>query len=148
MQGFRPFSLEELALIPTACVYNPRFVYFSANAVSSTQISIMNTGVGIRIPGINPPYIPKDSSLITGSSLLLIHAAMERPAVNKISVAIIGWILNLETKIPLNAPHNIAATQATKTQRSPVPEVLPGESLFRKVHEGLQIPQSQLLHPR
>ena len=90
--GFRPFSLEELALIPTACVYNPRFVYFSANAVSSTQISIMNTGVGIGIPGINPPYIPKDSSLITGSSLLLIHAAMERPAVNKISVAIVGLI--------------------------------------------------------
>ncbi len=49
-----------------------------------------------------------------GSSLLLIHAAIERPAVNRISVATIGWILKYATSTPLNAPQSIAATQATK----------------------------------
>ena len=42
----------------------------------------MNTGVGMGTPGMNPPKTPKPESVgMIGSALLLIHAAMERPAV-------------------------------------------------------------------
>ena len=46
--------------------------------------------------------------------MLLIHAAIERPAVNRIKVATIGWILKIATSVPLNAPNNIATTQLIK----------------------------------
>ena len=74
----------------------------------------MKKGVGIGIPGIYPPKYPNDGSLMIGSSLLLIHAAIERPAVNSISVATIGCILKYATKIPLNAPKSIATTHAKR----------------------------------
>ena len=45
---------------------------------------------------------------------MLIHAAIERPAVNKISVATIGWILKYATNTPLNTPQSIAAIHPTK----------------------------------
>ena len=79
--GFRPFSLDEFSLIPTASVYSLRFVKRSTNAITITQIIAIKNGVGIGIPGINPPKYVKVVSLTIGSSLLLIHAAMERPAV-------------------------------------------------------------------
>ena len=91
--GFKPFSLEELSLIPTACVYSPRFVNFKTNTVTRIHAAAMKTGVGIGIPGMKPPNTAKDGSLTIGSSLLLIQAAMERPAVYRIRVATIGWIL-------------------------------------------------------
>ena len=112
--GFNPFKRDELSLMPTACVYNPRFVNFITSAITMTHANAIKNGVGIGIPGINPPKYPKEGSLITGSSLLLIHAAIERPAVYRINVATIGCILNPATNIPLNAPKSIATTQLTR----------------------------------
>ena len=88
--GFRPFNLEECSLIPTACVYNLRFVNFMTNAITIIHATAMKNGVGIGIPGINPPKYANVGSLTTGSSLLLIHAAIERHAVYRIRVATIG----------------------------------------------------------
>ena len=88
--GFNPFNLEELSLIPTACVYNPRLVNFKTRAMMIIQITAIKNGVGIGTPGINPPKYLKVGSLMIGSSLLLIQAAMDLPAVNKISVATMG----------------------------------------------------------
>ena len=88
--GFKPFSLEELSLIPTAYVYSPRFVNFKTNTVTRIHAAAMKTGVGIGIPGMKPPNTAKVASLTIGSSLLLIQAAMERPAVYRIRVATIG----------------------------------------------------------
>ena len=88
--GFKPFNLEDFSLIPTACVYSPSVVNFSTRAIMIMQITAMKNGVGIGIPGINPPKYVKVTSLTIGNSLLLIHAAIERPAVNKISVATMG----------------------------------------------------------
>ena len=79
--GFNPFNREELSLIPTACVYKPRLVNFITSPITIIHATAIKNGVGIGIPGIKPPKYPNDGSLITGSSLLLIHAAMERPAV-------------------------------------------------------------------
>ena len=45
------------------------------------QATAMKNGVGIGIPGMNPPKYVNVGSLTTGSSLLLIQAAIERPAV-------------------------------------------------------------------
>ena len=88
--GFKPFNLEELSLIPTACVYRPRVVKRSTNAIIIMHPNAMKIGVGMGIPGKNPPYYANFGSLITGSSLLLTQAAMERPAVNRIKVATMG----------------------------------------------------------
>ena len=73
----------------------------------------MNTGVGTGIPGMKLPKYPKRSSLIEILSLLLIQAAIERPAVNSINVATIGCILKTATSIPLKAP-NAAETTTHK----------------------------------
>ena len=50
-------------------------------------------GVGTGIPGRNVPAYLKARSLIMGSWLLLIQAAMDRPAVYMMRVATMGWIL-------------------------------------------------------
>ena len=53
----------------------------------------MKIGVGTGMPGRKVPAYLKSRSLMMGSWLLLIQAAMERPAVYKIRVATMGWIL-------------------------------------------------------
>ena len=53
--GFKPFNLEELSLIPTDCTYNPRVVNFKTSAMTIIHATAMKNGVGIGIPGINPP---------------------------------------------------------------------------------------------
>ena len=50
-------------------------------------------GVGTGMPGRKVPAYLKPRSLMMGSWLLLIQAAMERPAVKRIRVATMGWIL-------------------------------------------------------
>ena len=82
---------------------------------------VMNTGVGTGIPGMKFPKYPNLVSLIEMLSLLLIHAAMERPAVNRMSVATIGWILKYATRAPLNAPNRAD----TITQRMNAPMRVP-----------------------
>ena len=77
-------------MIPTACEYSPMLVNRSISAVRIMQAIAINTGVGIGTPGMKLPKYLKVGSLITGSSLLLIHAAIDRPAVNRISVATMG----------------------------------------------------------
>ena len=74
----------------------------------------MNTVVGIGIPGITPPKHLNSLPGTIGRRLELIHAAIERPAVNMMSVAIIGWILKIATSAPLNAPHSIPTRHATR----------------------------------
>ena len=53
--GFRPLSLEEFSLIPTDWVYSPNVVNFNTRKITSTQAAAMKNGVGMGIPGINPP---------------------------------------------------------------------------------------------
>ena len=79
--------------MPTAWVNSPSFVNRSTSVMIIMHIAAMNIGVGSGSPGMNLPNQPKLSSLMTGSWLLFIHAAMERPAVKRISVATIGCIL-------------------------------------------------------
>ena len=55
--------------------------------------AVMKIGVGTGMPGRKVPAYLKEMSFIMGSWLLLIQAAMERPAVNIIRVATMGWIL-------------------------------------------------------
>ena len=43
---------------------------------------------------------------------------MPRPAVNKINVATIGWMLSFATKNPLKAPHNAEANSAATTPKA------------------------------
>ena len=78
----------------------------------------MKIGVGTGIPGRKVPAYLKDMSFIMGSWLLLIQAAMERPAVNIIRVATMGWILKYATKVPLKAPKRAVTTMPTRTARN------------------------------
>ena len=78
------------------------------------QMATINTVVGIGIPGMKPPKYENFGSGTIGSSLLFIHAAIERPAVKRISVAIMGCILKIDTRRPLKAPHNIPTRHATR----------------------------------
>ena len=55
--------------------------------------TVIKMGVGTGMPGRKVPAYLKERSLMMGSWLLLIQAAMERPAVNMIRVATMGWIL-------------------------------------------------------
>ena len=103
-------SREEDELIPTDCAYSLKLVNFRTKAIIPMQIAVMNTGVGTGIPGMKLPKYPKRTSLIEMLSLLLIHAAIERPAVKRISVATIGCILKNATRAPLKAPNKAETT--------------------------------------
>ena len=54
--GLIPLSLDELSLIPTACVYNPKFVNLRTSAIIMIHAIAINTVVGTGIPGMNPPF--------------------------------------------------------------------------------------------
>ena len=79
--------------MPTDWVYSPRVVNFSASQNARITRAVMKMGVGTGIPGRNVPAYLKARSLIMGSWLLLIQAAMDRPAVYMMRVATMGWIL-------------------------------------------------------
>ena len=50
--GFKPFNREELSLIPTDCVYNPKVVNFNTNQTKIMHATAIRNGVGIGIPQI------------------------------------------------------------------------------------------------
>ena len=79
-----------------------------------THMMTMNTVVGTGIPGITPPKYLNVLPGTIGRRLKLIQAAICRPAVNSMRVAIIGWILKYDTSIPLKAPHSIPTITATR----------------------------------
>ena len=54
--GFNPFNLEEFSLIPTVCVYNPRFVNRNTSEMTITHAIAIKNGDGIGMPGIKPPF--------------------------------------------------------------------------------------------
>ena len=80
-------------MMPTAWVYSPRVVNFSTSQNTRITRAVIKMGVGIGIPGRKVPAYLKVRSLIMGSWLLLIQAAMDRPAVYMMRVATMGWIL-------------------------------------------------------
>ena len=53
--GLIPFNLEELSLMPTAWEYKPSVVKRSTNAIAIIHATAIKNGVGIGMPGINPP---------------------------------------------------------------------------------------------
>ena len=79
--------------MPTDWVYSPRLVNFSTSQNTATIKRVMKMGVGTGMPGRKVPAYLNATSLIMGSWLLLIQAAMERPAVYMMRVATMGWIL-------------------------------------------------------
>ena len=50
---------------------------------------------------------------------------MDLPAVNSMSVATIGWTLNIATRVPLKAPMTIPTTQLARKAASMVIQVIP-----------------------
>src|SRR5512137_733218 len=59
-----------------------------------------------------------------GDSLPSIMKAMDLPAVNRMSVATIGWTLNIDTRDPLNAPMMIPTTQLARKPAAMVSHVM------------------------
>ena len=93
VKGIGTPDREELALMPTDWVYSPRLVNFSPSQNTAIIRMVIKTGVGTGMPGRKVPAYLKATSLIMGNWLLLIQAAMERPAVYMIRVATMGWML-------------------------------------------------------
>ena len=70
--GFRPFNLEECSLIPTACVYNLRFVNFMASAITIIHATAMKNGVlagypldSLKVTLVDGSFHPVDSDQLS-----------------------------------------------------------------------------------
>ena len=116
-----PFSFAALSLIPTACVISRRDVNRKTSAKMIAMMITISTGVGIGTPGMKPPHAEMMGLSTVGVAPPLIQYAIDRPQVYRINVAIMGCILNIATRDPLNAPKIIATTHAARKARTTVP---------------------------
>ena len=119
--GLIPFSLAAPPLIPTDCVNSSSDVKRNRSLNRIAITTTMNTGVGTGIPGIKPPIALMMELSTVGVAPPLIQYAMDRPHVYRIRVAIIGCILKIATRLPLNDPKIIATMQENANASSTVP---------------------------